>query len=1178
MANMYDDIMIEPHRLEWDQEDNRSVSQGGSLLGEGTFGSVYRGELEGISVAIKVMKAPSGNLTTQRAVVGRKAAHDQHVREIRRLTKLRFKHVVPCYGVSRAANSDDLYIITECLDGGSLHGSLEKVRAAGAALTDVSLLRVCSHIAKGLLYIHNSKYIHGDMKPHNVLLNVGVVIEGRYAYFPDHVEAKVADFGMSKRLKSDDSLSLAMSTAEFGNHPFGTYAYMAPESFNGVRDLDDDALKAVDVFAFGVLFYEMLTGMSPWKFEGVQSPMQLQQLVVFKRERPTWGTRDIDPEMRRLVERCWHHDAYARPETIELCKTFGRLLKEAIANDPMSTRASSESSGSVGAASFSTRGSTGTGGRIRARQYLVPDLPPSPSTPSTVDVERIGRPRSEDSDLYHSIESPAAAAGEPASTEDGRRLTSSDSESDGPAVKDADHSSRRTGGMIDRPVVENTTGLSTGERRNYWENRNAESVKNTIAVKAAGNGRDIGESTANAVGGASTASSSVSSSVTSSTGLAHTMGGIEIRRVETQIINQPEQPQLAIPGFGLPMAGGGTGKAAGDIFNGIPSAQPGKSGNAANLLWDNSLVNAVNATNEASRGRGRPAAVPVVESAANETAGVGLSLELPTHQRSVSSPVVESNVAAMAGMTLELPEGGPGHRRGSSIPGSGVNIDAEISLLGKQDIGNPCGGGSIYGKGPSKGNGNLNSSVLPPHVSGYPGGPQRSGQNSMTASTRPDLQTQPQLTSTTIMQALQGPNGASQIIAWWESSSGNCLAIAAALAREEFRSNSGNQQQIGSERVKLIVGLLKKVNRAQVAGKSATNANVARELCIALGNVSRGGTVIDREAAELALPMTLSTLQVFTWDMSVYSTACYALANMLKVSNEISQDRVRRDVADWISHATSFNLNNQTGPQPTLAYTTAAAARNYTWRKPANAAAFLARREGRREGNSVVHPSAAENLCKSMVFFIPDPTVVEVCLSAFAALAFFPQHRISLLKIGTVRAVARVMDRPVTTQNSPLLAMGLATLGTIASRSAASTTECNHIVDALTNEGGLQTVVKALSSAVRARNARLMEEGLCALAAFARFDQRLGRTVVQNGGVSPVINAVFCSVNGAPNDITKRSAEVMCDVADVLSQHAAAVSMMRQTGLSAPLKTLVGRYSNEPRVTKPGHQAIARIQ
>jgi serine/threonine protein kinase len=229
-----DSTHIEPHRLEWNRLDKKKLSEGGSLLGEGTFGSVFRGEYDGDPVAIKVIKAPRPEDGAAVSAAFR-AAEQQHTREIKRLVNLRFRHIVQFYGISRAPAATpgtyDTLIVTECLQGGSLYSSLERARAENATLDDESLLRILWHVAKGLLFIHNSGFIHGDMKPMNVLVTGGAVVDPtkRMAFFPKHVDAKIADFGMSKRLQGDlaDSATGAnalhmLSSAEFGNGPFGS--------------------------------------------------------------------------------------------------------------------------------------------------------------------------------------------------------------------------------------------------------------------------------------------------------------------------------------------------------------------------------------------------------------------------------------------------------------------------------------------------------------------------------------------------------------------------------------------------------------------------------------------------------------------------------------------------------------------------------------------------------------------------------------------------------------------------------------------------------------------------------------------------------------------------------------------------------------------------------------------
>jgi hypothetical protein len=416
------------------------------------------------------------------------------------------------------------------------------------------------------------------------------------------------------------------------------------------------------------------------------------------------------------------------------------------------------------------------------------------------------------------------------------------------------------------------------------------------------------------------------------------------------------------------------------------------------------------------------------------------------------------------------------------------------------------------------------------------------------------------VTAQIVTQVLQSPDAGKQVMQWWRE--GHTVAIAAALARDASRAG-------GPDRFVLISDLLAQTADAPEAVR---NPAVAKDLCIAMGNISRGAPM-ERSRALRGIPVTQKILRSFTCIVSVYGAACYALANLLKISNDLPDDPARKEIAAWLSHAISFNLNG--GPPPprisTLAYTTASAARNFVWMNDANASTFLTRGEGG-------YVSAVELLLDSMLWFRLDPTVAEACLSAFAALAYYPRHRIGLVRVNFVSAAFKVMcpERPARDTNRTVLAMGLTTLGVLVS-GPATAEESKLICAAMRDEKGVACVVKVLGDAVRTRSFGVIEEGLSALAHIARFDRSLGEFVVHSGGVAPVIQAVWCAVT-IPESVTVRCAEMMCGVAAVLSHFAAAASTMRQSNLAEPLSKLVTRFSHEPRVAAPGSQAITRVR
>ncbi len=228
---------IEDARLEWNPHDKSPDS----LLGEGAFGSVYRGTLDITEVAIKVIKRSSnGVLQSEQAKQAQKAALKQHERELRRLKELKHPNVVQYLGAACDPTTTETLIVTELLSGGSLHEALQVMRnygpagEGGAVLEERSFLRIGACIASGLLYLHKSNYTHGDMKPHNVLLTSTVDIseDGTRAVFQNDVQAKIADFGLSRSIgKKADDLMATTNTQDFGAGPVGTFAYMAPQAF-----------------------------------------------------------------------------------------------------------------------------------------------------------------------------------------------------------------------------------------------------------------------------------------------------------------------------------------------------------------------------------------------------------------------------------------------------------------------------------------------------------------------------------------------------------------------------------------------------------------------------------------------------------------------------------------------------------------------------------------------------------------------------------------------------------------------------------------------------------------------------------------------------------------------------------------------------------------------------------
>jgi serine/threonine protein kinase len=169
-------------------------------------------------------------------------------------------------------------ILMEYMPRGCLSDILQQA-ASGTPPLDWDITRqlcVIFGTAGGMRYLHQRKVIQRDLKPDNILLT-------------DRLEPRIADFGLAKLTLSEDATALQMTGK------LGTPLYMAPELF-AERAYDSK----VDVYPFGILTYEVLSGESP--FSDVTKLAVLERRVM-SGERPQIPER-IPACWARLVERC----------------------------------------------------------------------------------------------------------------------------------------------------------------------------------------------------------------------------------------------------------------------------------------------------------------------------------------------------------------------------------------------------------------------------------------------------------------------------------------------------------------------------------------------------------------------------------------------------------------------------------------------------------------------------------------------------------------------------------------------------------------------------------------------------------------------------------------------------------------------------------------------------------
>ncbi len=205
-------------------------------IGEGAFAHVFRArELgSGRDVALKVLKE---EYSDTRDVV------ERFQREVFAIASISSPHVVTMLDFGIADAEHEFFMVMELVQG----PTLRELLGAHEPWAPEDVLVVIGQVAHALMAAHKREIIHRDLKPENVVL---VERGGSFV-------AKVLDFGFAKLAELERTLELRPITRV--GFCFGTPQYLSPEQIRG-RPIDGGA----DLFALGVIAYEMLAGRRPW--------------------------------------------------------------------------------------------------------------------------------------------------------------------------------------------------------------------------------------------------------------------------------------------------------------------------------------------------------------------------------------------------------------------------------------------------------------------------------------------------------------------------------------------------------------------------------------------------------------------------------------------------------------------------------------------------------------------------------------------------------------------------------------------------------------------------------------------------------------------------------------------------------------------------------------------------
>lgn len=237
-------------------------SENGEIIGSGSCGHVT-----------KVLHKTTGEVFAMKAIPRQKVLENQMVpyllREVRTHLKLRHPNIIRLHYYFE--DEGHIHLLLEYAGGGSLFSLLRRE----GSFTEPKAAKTFLDVARALHFLHRHRIIHRDLKPENILLCPG----------PEGDVAKLADFGWCADVLHDGSAR---------NTFCGTWDYLSPEMVMG-----EPHSHWVDVWAIGVLLYELLTGKAP--FAAKSQVKAMQRVLAVDLKFPPSVSTDAETMVRRLL-------------------------------------------------------------------------------------------------------------------------------------------------------------------------------------------------------------------------------------------------------------------------------------------------------------------------------------------------------------------------------------------------------------------------------------------------------------------------------------------------------------------------------------------------------------------------------------------------------------------------------------------------------------------------------------------------------------------------------------------------------------------------------------------------------------------------------------------------------------------------------------------------------------
>jgi eukaryotic-like serine/threonine-protein kinase len=250
-----------------------------NALGKGGMGVVYRAEDLRLGRMVALKFVPE-------SLAGDRAALERFQREARAVSALNHPSICTLHDIDESEGRP--FLVMECLEGETLGARIEK----GMPLDEV--VDIATHVLDALDTAHSRGIVHRDIKPANIF----VTTRG---------QVKMLDFGLAKMMSGSSSAGPAphdsqMPTAVLDDlltspgSTIGTVAYMSPEQARG-EELD----ARTDLFSFGVVLYEMVTGTLP--FKGNSVALTFVAILQSSPPPPSRVRPEVSPELERIIDK-----------------------------------------------------------------------------------------------------------------------------------------------------------------------------------------------------------------------------------------------------------------------------------------------------------------------------------------------------------------------------------------------------------------------------------------------------------------------------------------------------------------------------------------------------------------------------------------------------------------------------------------------------------------------------------------------------------------------------------------------------------------------------------------------------------------------------------------------------------------------------------------------------------